>query len=165
MSIKKACVGVLILGLVHSAQAQDRLLNVSVLGIASWDEPQVGCTIVNGYRELVVLAEADTSYTDAYLEVKNLYTPNGSTLSNDDWSSLTTYQKQRILDGIGRLPKRKEDAAIVMSANDAAVCAYAYEDRAGTQAGRISVQITDITGTGRAASADTDSTINWLSGR
>ena len=73
MSIKKACVGVLILGLVHSAQAQDRLLNVSVLGIASWDEPQVGCTIVNGYRELVVLAEADTSYTDAYLEVKNLY--------------------------------------------------------------------------------------------
>ncbi|MEZ5592005.1 MAG: hypothetical protein R3F53_15330 [Gammaproteobacteria bacterium] len=153
------------LGLLHSAQAQDRLLNVSVLGTASWDEPQVGCTIVNGYRELVVLAEADTSYTDPYLEVNNLYKPNDAPLRNNDWGSLTTYQKQRILDGIGRLPNRSEDAAIVMSANDAAVCAYAYEDRAGTKAGRISVQITDITGTGRAASADTDSTINWLSGR
>lgn len=164
MSIQNIFAGVLVLGFLQSAQAQDRLLNVSVLGTASWDEPQVGCTIVNGYRELAVLAEADTSYTDAYLEVSNLYKPNDPVLRNDDWSSLTTYQKQRILDGIGRLPKRSEDAAIVMSANDAAVCAYAYEDNAGTRAGRISVQITDITGTGRAASAGTDKAIGWLSG-
>jgi len=158
----KLGVSLLILGLCQTAPAQDRLLNVSVLGTASWDESQTGCTIITGYRELAVLAEADTAHTDAYLEVRNIYQPDGPTLSNDNWGRLSASEKQRLRDGIGRLPKRSEDAAIVMFANDAAVCAYGFEARPGERDGRISVQITDITGTARAASESAASSIGWL---
>ena len=147
------------------AQAQNRLLNVSVLGLASSDEPQVGCTIVNGYRELAVLAEAETSATDPYVEVRNLYDPNSPTLSNDDWGTLTTFQKQRLRAGIGRFPKRSQDAAIVMSANNAAVCAYGFDKRAGVSARLISVQITDITGTGQITKRTANKPIDWLYNR
>ena len=149
MSIKMANLCWLIGFVFATAQAQDnRLLNVSVLGDARWDEPQVGCTIVQGQRALAVLAEAKTAHTDPYLEVRNLFDPNPSNptiLSNDDWGVLSTAEKDMLIKGIGRLPDRSNDAAILMSATNAAVCAEGYENVDGAPAGRISVQITDIT--------------------
>ena len=154
----------LIWGIVTAAQAQNgSLLNVSVLGDARWDEPQVGCTIVDGFRALAVLAEAETAHTDPYLEVRNLFDPNPNdptVLSNDDWRTLITDEKEILRNGIGRLPNRSTDAAILMTATNAAVCAEAYEDVDGAPAGRISVQITDITASIRSFS-DQDG-IRWL---
>ena len=147
-----------------SAHAQDdRLLNVSVLGDARWNEPQVACTIVQGFRALAVVAEAKTTHTDPFLRVYNLLDENPDNptiLSNDDWGTLTTFQKGIMKEGIGRLPDRSTDAAIVMTANKAAVCAEGYEDVDGAPAGRISVQITDITEATRSASAQDG--IRWL---
>lgn len=130
------------------AQAQDRLLNVSVEGVATATEPQTACTIVNGFRALVVLAEATTQGTDPYLEVRNLFDENPDNptiLSNDDWEILAAAERELLREGIGRFPNGLQDAVILMSAQNAAVCADAVEDNADAPAGRISVQITDIT--------------------
>jgi hypothetical protein len=128
-----------------SALAQERMINVSAEGEASFERALAACTIVSGYRDLAVLAEGTTSGFDAYLFA--IRVDNGErNFDNDDWLfDLSVGTQDDLITAIGREPNRDTDAGNVFCVRNLALCVYGAEARPG-RSGRVSVQINDATG-------------------
>lgn len=126
------------------AHAQDRMLNISASGDVTDTKPQIACTIVQGYREFAVLAEAVTSQTDPYLFITRIDQEDEGH-ENDDWVDIPQSDKN-ILSSELRLPNRSTDSAILLWVSDLPICAYAYEFFIDGPAGQVNLQWNDITG-------------------
>lgn len=129
------------------ALAQDGMINISASGEATFDDPQIACTIVAGYREFAILAEgadrngADRN-ADPYLVALDLDHPQ-ETYENNDWTELSSNEKD-ILRNYLRIPNDIFDSALLLWVEDIRLCTYAYEDFLSRS--DINLQINDITG-------------------
>lgn len=126
------------------AHAQDRMLNISASGDVTPTKPQIACTIVQGYREFAVLAEAVTPQTDPYLFITRIDREDEG-YENDDWPTLPQSERS-ILAREVRLPNRSTDSAILLWVSNLPICAYAYEFFLDGPAGQVNLQWNDITG-------------------
>lgn len=144
------------------AHAQDRMLNISASGDVTDTKPQIACTIVEGYREFAVLAEAVTSQTDPYLFITRIDQEDEGQ-ENDDWVDIPQSDKN-ILSSELRLPNRSTDSAILLWVSNLPICAYAYEFFIDGPAGQVNLQWNDITGAfNRTLPDDTEAGYGLLS--